>query len=214
MKEHHIAPELNLKAFNCPHCHVYAQQDWYYLQASENQAGFGRQHGDKKFRVSYCVRCGQNTIWRGENIVFPQSSIVEPPNADLPMDIIEDYNEAALVLNVSPRSAAALLRLAIQKLCKVLGQPGRDINTDIKNLVLKGLPSKVQEALDSVRVIGNEAVHPGELNLNDNREIAGRLFKLVNFIATKMITEPKEIDELYNSLPAGKLEGIQKRDAK
>lgn len=214
MKGQYISPEPNLKAFNCPHCHVYSHQAWYYLKASETAEGYGLQHGDNRFRVSYCERCGENTIWRGENIIYPQTSIVEPPNSDLPEDIIEDYNEAALVLGTSPRSAAALLRLAIQKLCKVLGEPGKDINTDIKNLVTKGLPSKVQEALDSVRVIGNEAVHPGELNLNDNREIANKLFKLVNFIATKLITEPKEIDELYGSLPQTKLDGIKQRDKK
>ncbi|HSD09074.1 DUF4145 domain-containing protein, partial [Flavobacterium sp.] len=133
-------------------------------------------------------------------------------NLDLPSDIIADYDEAAEVLNSSPRSSAALLRLAIQKICIYMGEPGKDINTDIKNLVLKGLPPKVQEALDSVRVIGNESVHPGELNLNDNREIANKLFKLVNFIATKLISEPKEIDEIYGSLPQSKLNGINRRD--
>ena len=92
--------------------------------------------------------------------------------------------------------------------------PGKKINADIKNLVEKGLPNKVQEALDSVRVIGNEAVHPGEINLNDNREIAAQLFKLVNFIAAKLITEPKEIDEIYNGLPENKLKGIKDRDKK
>ena len=214
MKGQYIAPELNLKAFNCPHCHVYTHQDWFFLQASETDSGYGRQHGDRRFKVSYCERCEQNTIWHGEIIIFPQNSIVERPNSDLPQEIIDDYNEAALVLNLSPRSAAALLRLSIQKLCKVLGESGKDINKDIKSLVTKGLPSKVQEALDSVRVIGNEAVHPGELNLNDNREIANKLFKLVNFIATKLITEPMEIDSLYNSLPENKLEGIKKRDNK
>lgn len=212
MKGQYISPELNLKAFNCAHCHVYSHQRWYYLKASQDENGYGYQHEDKRFRVSYCERCGKSTIWHGEIIIYPQTSIVEPANPDLPEDIINDYNEAALVLATSPRSAAALLRLAIQKLCKVLGEPGKDINTDIKNLVAKGLPSKVQEALDSVRVIGNEAVHPGELNLNDNREIANRLFKLVNFIATKLITEPKEIDEIYGSLPQGKLDGIKQRD--
>ena len=214
MKGQYVSPELNLKAFNCAHCHVYSHQDWYYLRASESDTGYGRQKEDHRFRVSYCERCGKNTIWHGDTIIFPQSSIVEPANIDLPQDIIDDYNEAAQVLNLSPRSAAALLRLSIQKLCKVLGEPGKDINTDIKNLVIKGLPSKVQEALDSVRVIGNEAVHPGELNLNDNREIANKLFKLVNFIATKLISEPKEIDELYSSLPEKKLDGIKKRDSK
>lgn len=40
------------------------------------------------------------------------------------------------------------------------------------------------------------------------------LFRLVNFIANKMISEPKEIDNIYVSLPKDKLEAIAKRDAK
>lgn len=80
-------------------------------------------------------------------------------------------------------------------------------------MVALGLPPRVQPALDSVRVVGNEAVHPGTLDLKDDRETANKLFKLVNFIATKMISEPKEIDALYDSLPAEKLQGIKARDA-
>ena len=118
MKGQYISPELNLKAFNCAHCHVYSHQDWFYLKAGESENGFGRQLEDKKFRVSYCERCGGSTIWLGESIIFPHNSIVEPANPDLPEEIIADYNEAAMVLNLSPRSAAALLRLSIQKLCK------------------------------------------------------------------------------------------------
>lgn len=212
MKGQYISPEINIKAFNCAHCHVYSHQGWFFLRGAEFTEGFGKQLVDESFKVSYCERCGGKTIWYGNNIIFPQNSMVEPPNPDMPEDIINDYNEAGNVLNLSPRSSAALLRLAIQKLCKFLGEPGKDINSDIKNMVSKGLPSKVQEALDSVRVIGNESVHPGELNLNDNKEIANKLFKLVNFIVTKLITEPKEIDELYSSLPKSKLEGIKKRD--
>jgi len=212
MKGQYISPALNLAAFNCAHCHVYSHQEWYFLRASESQDGYGQQLERKSFKVSYCARCQGTTIWYKENIIFPQNSIIEPANPDLPVDIIDDYNEAANVLNLSPRSAAALLRLCIQKLCKHLGEPGNNINNDIKNLVAKGLPPKVQEALDSVRVIGNESVHPGELNLNDNREVANMLFKLVNFIATKLISEPKEIDEIYGSLPQSKLDSIQTRD--
>lgn len=214
MKGQYIPPKLDLKAFNCAHCHVYTHQDWFFLKMAENDGGWGRQREDRRIKVSYCERCGNNTIWHGEKIIFPQTSIVEPANSDLPENIIDDYNEAALVLNQSPRSAAALLRLAIQKLCKFLGEPGKDINSDIKSLVSKGLPNKVQEALDSVRVIGNEAVHPGELDLKDNVEVAQMLFKLVNFIATKLITEPKEIDSLYQTLPVSKLKGITQRDTK
>lgn len=100
MKGQYIYPELNLKAFNYAHCHVYSHQDWYHLKAGETPDGYGRQHSDKRFKVSYCERCGGNTIWFGENIIFPQNSIVEPANPDLPSDLIDDYNEAAMVLNL------------------------------------------------------------------------------------------------------------------
>jgi len=146
-------------------------------------------------------------------MIYPQASPAEPPNLDLPADIAEDYDEARRIVNESARGAAALLRLAIQKLCKHLGCPGKNINDDIKSLVVSGLPTKVQEALDIVRVIGNESVHPGTIDLRDDRDTALQLFRLVNFIAQKMITEPREISELYGNLPADKRASIQKRDA-
>lgn len=54
MKGQYILPELDLKAFNCSHCNVYSYQEWYYLKASELSNGYGKQHGDDNFKVSYC----------------------------------------------------------------------------------------------------------------------------------------------------------------
>ena len=133
---------------------------------------------------------------------------------DLPAEIVADYEEARAIVSLSPRGAAALLRLAVQKLCKHLGKPGKDINDDIKSLVSDGLPATVQKALDSVRVIGNQAVHPGTIDFQDDSDVASSLFKLVNFIAHKMLTEPREVEEIYNSLPASKLAAIERRDGK
>lgn len=183
MKAQYIPPKLRAKAFNCPNCHVYAKQHWYYMRASEEKSGYGLQYSNTKFHVSNCENCDFPTIWLGEKIIFPIHSTSEPPNSDLSEDIKADYEEARTIANLSPRGAAALLRLVIQKLCAHLGQPGKNINTDIKALVAKGLPPKVQEALDSVRVIGNDAVHPGMINLRDDRETVNKLFRLVNFIA-------------------------------
>lgn len=212
MKVEYVLPARGQKAFNCVSCGVYASQQWFYMNGAENEDGFGLQVGDRRFLISKCSHCRFPTIWFEEQIIFPLASTAEPPNTDLPEDIKADYEEARTISNLSPRGAAALLRLAIQKLCKHLGQPGNNINDDIKALVAAGLPSRIQEALDSVRVIGNEAVHPGELDLRDDRQTINKLFRLVNFIAHKMITEPKEIDTIYGSLPQGKIDSIKKRD--
>lgn len=63
-----------------------------------------------------------------------------------------------------------------------------------------------------MRVIGNESVHPGEIDLRDNKDIAYKLFELINIIAQTMITQPKEIDNLYKKLPKSKIKAIEKRD--
>ena len=106
-----------------------------------------------------------------------------------------------------------LLRLAIQKLCKHLGEPGKNINDDIASLVKKGLSPKVQQALDIVRVVGNNAVHPGQIDLRDDMDIAGSLFDLVNLIADVMITQPKQIEQMYQTVvPESQQEAIKKRN--
>jgi hypothetical protein len=130
----------------------------------------------------------------------------------MPDAIAKDYEEAREVLGVSARSSSALLRLCVQKLCVELGEPGKDINKDIGSLVGKGLSPKVQQALDIVRVVGNEQVHPGTLDVRDNPEIAQHLFALVNFIVEDQIAKPKLIEALYSKLPETKIEGIQQRD--
>jgi hypothetical protein len=104
------------------------------------------------------------------------------------------------------------LLLCIQKLCKHLGEQGENINKDIASLVAKGLSPKIQKSLDVVRVIGNEAVHPGSIDLNDQPDIAMKLFDLVNIIAETMISHPKMIDAIYEELPDQKLNQINKRD--
>lgn len=150
------------------------------------------------------------------NVLYPISDPNIPaPNSDMPSDVMKDYQEAKLVFPFSAKSSAALLRLAVQKLCKYFGGKGKNMNDDIKSLVKKGLPPHIQQALDIVRVIGNESVHPGEIDVNDTPETAQKLFDLVNEIVDDRISKLKkqaEIDELYRNLPENKLVEIRKRD--
>ena len=164
--------------------------------------------------LSQCFNCKKFAVWVHDRLIHPTAMEGPPPNPDLPPDVLRDYEEAGRIVSESPRGAAALLRLAIQKLCVVLGEKGKKINNDIASLVKKGLTPMVQQALDAVRVIGNEAVHPGTLDLKDDRDTSMKLFRLVNIIAEQMISNPKHIKELYDHLPASHLTAIEKRDQK
>ncbi len=199
-------PKFHESSFNCPNCLAYAHQMWSQALTSGHRAI------DDLF-VSYCSNCTHYAVWKEEEIISPFSTSVEPPNTDLGEDIKKDYIEASSILPHSPRGAAALLRLAIQKICNELGDSKKDINENIKTLVAEGLPSRVQKALDIVRVTGNDAVHPGQIDLRDKPEIALQLFKLVNIIAEKLITEPKEIDDIFEALPESKKDQIKQRDS-
>ena len=202
-------PTFRISAFNCPHCQAYAKQSWFDALYRPNSM-----YLINGLTSCYCEHCNDYSLWLGEKMLYPFNCSIPLPNADLPREVVEDYNEAREILNSSPRGAAALLRLSIQKLCRFLGEKGENINLDIKNLVSKGLPLKVQQSLDILRVVGNNAVHPGKIDLKDNKELATALFGLVNIIADVMITQPKHVEELYGGLPANLLESIEKRDKK
>jgi hypothetical protein len=164
--------------------------------------------------LSSCYNCSKIAVWDYDHLISPPVRQGAHPNADLPEDVLHDYEEARSILDLSPRGAAALLRLCVQKLCIRLGEKGRKIDDDIASLVKKGLNPLVHQSLDIVRVIGNEAVHPGVMDLKDDRDTATALFGLVNAIADQMITHPNTVKAMYEKLPAAKKAAIEKRDGK
>lgn len=163
--------------------------------------------------LSSCYNCKKLSVWIFDRLVYPTTNTSLAANPDMPEDVRRDYDEASTIVKESPRGAAALLRLAIQKLCRQLGQPGKNINADIAALVKSGLDTRVQQALDVVRVVGNNAVHPGQIDLRDDKATAESLFTLINLIVDKTISEPKHVEEMYSSLPDGARIAIEKRDS-
>ncbi|HLL72812.1 MAG TPA: DUF4145 domain-containing protein [Pyrinomonadaceae bacterium] len=206
MKEKYYPPTFDEQQFHCIHCNVFARQTWadlYIHSGTVTNCGF---------RSSQCFHCKNRVFWYDGRMIVPDESPVEPHHPDLPADCVGEYQEARSIFSRSPRAAAALLRLCIQKLLPHLGESGENINNDIKSLVAKGLPPLVQKALDYCRVVGNNAVHPGEIDINDTPEIGQNLFRMINFIVEDRITRPREVEELYNQLPEGSRNAIQKRD--
>lgn len=214
MANNYVVPEYRLDAFNCPNCGAYAHQKWYIgatLYEEWDGTGECRQL-DLCIKVSYCERCDKCALWRNELLLYPPEYATPIASIDMPEDVKTDYEEARSIYSKSPRGAAALLRLAIQKLVINLGEKGKNLNADIGNLVKRGLSGLIQQALDIVRVIGNNAVHPGQIDINDKPETALRLFNLVNIIVEQLITQPQKVKELYDSLPEESIKQISERD--
>lgn len=166
--------------------------------------------------LSRCYSCKRIAVWVYGKLVYPPLQHSDAPlaNPDLPEDIKRDYEEAANILELSPRGAAALLRLAVEKLCKILEPTGKNLGYKIGNLVQQGLPVEIQQALDVLRVTGNHAVHPGQMDFNDNKDIALSLFHFLNLIVERMISQKKHIEQAYQTLPEKDLKGIENRDNK
>jgi len=207
--EKYFPPEFKKGQFTCPHCGVLANQGWNHIIDTYYTGEF------RDIWISKCTNreCRKECFWMNKVMVVPDMEGIPYPNEDISEEIQGDYMEARSILNHSSRGSAAILRLALQKLCKQLGEPGKDINTDIANLVRKGLRPTIQKSLDIVRVTGNESVHPGVLDMKDNKDVALKLFDLINLIAEVMISEPKRVENLYEKvIPEEKKKQISERD--
>jgi len=221
-------PRYEKSAYSCPHCDAWAGMTWY--GAAQPFPGRNKSRG-YRFATCQAGDCERTSIWVGDFhraskeadgkgnpqrltdavMVWPRQKEGPDPNADLTEDIRKDFEEAREVLPVSPRAAAALLRLGLQKVMRQLGQPGKNINDDIAALVDAGLPVTIQRAADIVRVIGNDSVHPGQIDTDDPETVI-KLFDLINIIAHDRITQPAQIAAMYSGLPQNKLDGIEQRD--
>ncbi len=206
----YIPPKVFKSTFTCPHCGAITQHFWDSTQWDLSKNPMRNKNA---LRISYCVNCHEYTLWIYDEMVSPDASNAPLPCPEMPDDVKKLYMEARSICSKSPRGAAALLRLAIQQLCIEIGEKGTKINDDIASLVKKGLPEKIRKALDIVRVTGNNAVHPGQIDVDDI-DIVSALFELINLIVEHMIEIPKKVNAMFDSLPESSREGIEKRDKK
>ncbi len=145
------------------------------------------------FSVCGEVSCGKASLWLNNKLIMPAAHIEESQNEDMPDAVKEVYNEARKVHSISPHASAALLRLCCEMLCNYLQAKGKGLNEKIADLVVKGMDEGIQKALDIVRFIGNDAIHPGQIDLKDDQSTSHALFALVNEITQEMISKPKRL---------------------
>ena len=205
-----LVPTFQESKFTCPNCNAISLQRWEARSLDFHRLG---NEAYNILSTAKCDHCEDFSVWLEGKLLYPNFGDAPQPNSDLPKSVKEIYIEAASISATSPRGAAALLRLAVQVLCRELGEKGENINADIASLVKKGLPDRVQQALDIVRVTGNNAVHPGQIDVDDPN-ITNNLFELINVITEYTISMPNKINGVYQALPERAKESINKRDKK
>ncbi|HEX4549932.1 DUF4145 domain-containing protein [Pseudomonas sp.] len=214
MEQRSIAPGFRVEGFTCVHCGVLAQMHWGHLGVPSGGGIMGT-----SWMICTCQHCKSDTIWNtGDNdsskafMAYPHQVRAPAIHQDLPEVCKADYEEARLIYGVSSRGSAALLRLCLEKLLGELGGTGKDINKDIALLVKQGLDPHIQQALDVVRVTGNNAVHPLDMNPEDLANNVPVMFEMINLIVDERIARQRKVAERFASLPEKAKQAIEKRD--
>jgi hypothetical protein len=209
--------------FACPICRNNSICDIEHMSIPKNVRT--QEYLNTESYMLVCRACNQGSIWkqfqRKNNFNFnlrlidPITSPAPLPANDMPEAVKKDYEEARLVSMYSSRASAALLRLGLQKLCKHLGESGEHLDTDIRSLAKRPeIGVRLIQAADTLRIVGNNAVHPGEMNEEDIDNVSDGLFNLLNLIVTSAITEPNKWDVIYQSLPEKPREAAEKKDGR
>jgi hypothetical protein len=150
----------------CPHCNTIVQ----FISNDSNWAAMRADTPSENIKIlsSQCPSCTRSIIslevleegYWVEYLVWPRSTGRPPVPAEVPQHITQDYNEAALVLQSSPKASAALSRRCLQSVLREVGNTkSRDLEKQIDE-VASVLPGYIADQLHAVRQIGNFAAHP------------------------------------------------------
>ena len=151
-------------------------------------------------------------------MLIPDAAVGERPHPDMPDEVKAIYEEARAIAAKSPSAAAALIRKSIEVLCRRLLSIPREEKISLYRLVGKlkqeGVKQKTIDGLEAVRVVGNNSVHPGVIDLEGKEEqLLDALFACVNRIVEDTIGERKEQEEFLRKIPDEVREGMHHASA-
>jgi len=118
-----------------------------------------------------CSICNGSHLYYSLRPISPYNITIWPPDPifkrppcplEVPSHIGEDYTEACLVLEISPKASAILSRRCLQSLLRDVAKvKSDDLVTGIQEVLNSGnLPSTLAKSVDAIRNVGNLAAHP------------------------------------------------------
>lgn len=157
--------------------------------------------------ISSCVNCGRPTLWEYEKLVWPVSSGIKAYEK-MPEKAKRVFNEAQSLMQLSPRSCCALLRLCVEKIVNYVGaeQGLKNFDPDwilVRRIEALAIPEALTQQLTACRVIGNDAAHPGVIDFSgeDSDKVAALLSHAVNNLCACLIG-PFDLKKLADEVEA------------
>lgn len=164
----------------CPHCRRETDLAFTTLGYRTEGGGSGITYvvedrgSNWNFHFAICPMCGR-LIMRSLNFqdhgdlgyhnyyyIYPPSGGGRLASWFVPREYIEDYTEAIVVLEVSPKASAALSRRCLQNILRQEAKVKHDsLYMEIQEAITSGaLPPHISEVLNIFRKLGNTATHP------------------------------------------------------
>lgn len=144
--------------------------------------------------LQVCENCKKLNIreTKSEKLIYPRKPDIDSPNKDMPGHIKEIYKEASLIYNDSLRAALALLRLGVELLCDEVGYSNGNLYNRIERLAEDGvIDDEIKDIAHGVRGLGNNAIHPKQIDETATEEEVKIVFDLLNMITEELITKPR-----------------------
>ena len=161
----------------CPHCQT-AIHEGPNLRELVGNRRVGPNYIDWVSCQQVCPECNNDIIWivqrtmtveqplkvvhEDKHLVWPRKIIKSPAKPQVPRKYADDYTEACLILQDSPKASAAIARRCLQNLLRdeIKVKPS-SLDKDIQEIIdAKLLPSYLSENIDAIRTIGNFSAHP------------------------------------------------------
>lgn len=155
---------------HCPHCaravrllgvEMWGRNSVYPLVTTDGCRLDGGKHR-VTINAGACPACErvvvQITEGNQSRLVVPRTGTRPPIHPSVPAALKQDYDEAVLVLEDSPKASAALSRRCLQTLLVLQGAKKSDL-VDQMTEIYGTLPSYAQTFVDSIRKLGNLAAH-------------------------------------------------------
>ena len=199
-----------------------------HLAGATHQDAIFLHDGDNPVYASTCVseRCGRTAFWVEQTIIdpdeptgdfegtphckprtskrvmlYPEAGNRPPPADGLDQRELDLYKEAAKIATISPRAAAALLRVLLEAFLKrQYGSNDRLINLIEKSEQDDNLPTSIKTGLEAIRIRGNATVHdPYGITSEEQENDLPMLFQAIDDLVDELHAKPKRWNDIITS---------------